>query len=152
VFGTTKPAFSTRRSHSLIYKVLTRITCKPVPFHHPTPSQSREGCLPPTHPPTMPPTAQSRSKFPPSQSTTFLPPLPRYHKPFHLPVCTVRINKNNQLTKLITVPPKTLSPPTLPLRTHLPLPLSPNSRSSLLPASRPTPPIQRLIIHTITSP
>ena len=134
-------------------KYFTRITCKPLPFHHPTPSQSREGCLPPIHPPTMPPTAQSRSKFPPSQSTSSSPQSPRYHQPSHDPISHVlRINKNNQLTNLITVPPKTLSPPTLPLRTHLPLPLPPNSRPSLPPASRPTPPTQRLLIHTITSP
>jgi hypothetical protein len=81
-----------------------------------------------------------------------LPLLPRCHQPSHDPISHVlRINKNIQLTKLITAPPKILSPPTLPLRTHLLL-LLPNSRSSLPPASRPTPPIQRLLIHTITSP
>ena len=82
-----------------------------------------------------------------------LPLLPRCHQPSHDPISHVlRINKNIQLTKLITAPPKTLSPPTLPLRTHLPLPLSPNSRPSLPPASRLTPPTERLVIHTITSP
>jgi hypothetical protein len=79
--------------------------------------------------------------------------LPRCHQPSHDPISHVlRINKNIQLTKFITAPPKTLSLPTPPLRTHLPLPLPPNSRPSLPHASRPTPSTQRLLIHTITSP
>jgi hypothetical protein len=80
----------------------------------------------------------------------FLPQSPRSHQ--HSISQLLRINKNNRLTNLVAAPPKTLSPPTHPLRTHHPLSLSPNSKPCLPHASRPTPPTQRLLIHIITSP
>ncbi len=133
------PVLAEATASSTKYSLASRAS--PSLFTIYTQRQSQEGCLPPTHPPTMPPTAQSRGKSLLLKAHRLLPLLPRCHQPSHDPISHVlRIHKNNQLTNLITVPPKTLSRPTLPLRTHLPLPLPPNSRPSLPPASRPTPP------------